>query len=384
MQALGVLRVAVGVEALQFELGLRDHRRVEQLAQLGATEQFGEQRRIERQRGGAALGQRRVALVHEGGDVAEQQRAGERRRRLGLDLDQAHLARRDVGGQRGQGGKVVDVLQHLAHRLEDDREARVLARHLEQLRAALPLLPERRAAAGVVARQQQGARRRLAETRREQRRAADLEGDQLLRARPARTGTGRRPAARRRSRAAAPRSRRRPPSPSRRRRAARGCAPRPRAPTARAPGCRTGSAARAASRPARRGSAPPPASCRSERCPWPASARARTASGCRPPTGRARPRRSRSSSAASPAAQLAGERSDRLAELGGPPEPVALPERHAPRLPERGRDEHAIRGDLLDAPRGRPEREHVADPRLVDHLLVELADAAGAVRRCRR
>ena len=80
----------------------------------------------------------------------------------------------------GEGGQVVDVLQHLAHRLEDDREARVLARHLEQLRAALALLPERRAASGVVARQQQGARRRLAEARREQRRAADLEGDQLF------------------------------------------------------------------------------------------------------------------------------------------------------------------------------------------------------------
>jgi hypothetical protein len=40
-------------------------------------------------------------------------------------------------------------------------------------------------------------------------------------------------------------------------------------------------------------------------------------------------------------------------------------------------------GDVLDPPRRRAEREHVADPRLVDHLLVELADPAtgpGAAR----
>ena len=33
-------------------------------------------------------------------------------------------------------------------------------------------------------------------------------------------------------------------------------------------------------------------------------------------------------------------------------------------------------GDVLDPPAGRAEREHVTDPRLVDHLLVELADPA--------
>ena len=42
----------------------------------------------------------------------------------------------------------------------------------------------------------------------------------------------------------------------------------------------------------------------------------------------------------------------------------------------RGRgDGHAVVADLLDAPRRRAEHERVAGPALVDHLLVELADA---------
>ena len=38
-------------------------------------------------------------------------------------------------------------------------------------------------------------------------------------------------------------------------------------------------------------------------------------------------------------------------------------------------------GDVLDPPGRRAEREDVADPRLVDHLLVELADPRARVRR---
>ena len=43
-------------------------------------------------------------------------------------------------------------------------------------------------------------------------------------------------------------------------------------------------------------------------------------------------------------------------------------------MPGRRRDQHPVVGDVLDPPAGRAEREDVADPRLVDHLLVELAD----------
>src|SRR6185369_8443138 len=79
----------------------------------------------------------------------------------------------------------------------------------------------------------------------------------------------------------------------------------------------------------------------------------------------------------------AGERADRLPELPRPAEPVALPERHGAGNTRRGRDDHAIAGDLLDPPRRRAEQEDLARAGLVDHLLVELADAA-AVRQVDR
>ena len=89
------------------------------------------------------------------------------------------MPRLDVAHQRDQARHVEDVLQALAHRLEDDREDAVFAGHREQLGGPLPLLPQRRAAAGVAARQQQRARRALAEPGGEQRRPADLRGSQV-------------------------------------------------------------------------------------------------------------------------------------------------------------------------------------------------------------
>ena len=71
---------------------------------------------------------------------------------------------------------------------------------------------------------------------------------------------------------------------------------------------------------------------------------------------------------------LAQERAERAAELDRAARRVALPERHPADLAGRRGDQHPVVGDVLDAPGRRAEQEHVADPRLVDHLLVELAD----------
>src|SRR4029079_15696135 len=73
---------------------------------------------------------------------------------------------------------------------------------------------------------------------------------------------------------------------------------------------------------------------------------------------------------------FAGEGPDRGAELLRAADAVALPERHRARGARGGRHDHAVAGDLLDAPGGGAEQEGLARPRLVDHLLVELADAA--------
>ena len=53
-----------------------------------------------------------------------------------------------------------------------------------------------------------------------------------------------------------------------------------------------------------------------------------------------------------------------------------------PGCPKAGSDVDAVVGDLDDAPARRAEREDVVDARLVDHLLVELADA-GVLRLAR-
>ena len=96
---------------------------------------------------------------------------------------------------------------------------------------------------------------------------------------------------------------------------------------------------------------------------------------------RRRARRGRRRAAAPPAlraveaAQLAHDAAERAAELERPARAVALPERRLGGLARRGRDDDAVDGDLLDAPRRRAEHEALADAALVHHLLVELADA---------
>jgi hypothetical protein len=70
--------LSIGCEPLQLRLGLDEHLWVEQLAEFRTPQEFSEQRRIQAQGGGTPFSERRVALVHERGDVSEEQRAGKR------------------------------------------------------------------------------------------------------------------------------------------------------------------------------------------------------------------------------------------------------------------------------------------------------------------
>ena len=108
---------------------------------LGAAQQLGEQAGVEGERLGPPLGQRRVALVEELADVAEQQRLREGGGGLRLHVHDPHPAGADVAHQLDQAGHVVDVLQHLAGGLQRDGEAGELAGHREQLCGALPFEP---------------------------------------------------------------------------------------------------------------------------------------------------------------------------------------------------------------------------------------------------
>src|SRR5438874_3571296 len=124
---IGTLR-----QRTQRRLDLRERVDVDQLAQLLLPEQLAQELAIERQRLRTPLRGRRVVLVHIGRDVVEEERRGERRRRRRLDVDEIELARAQAVQQAFQRRQVEDVLQALAIRLEHDREARVLARDLQQ------------------------------------------------------------------------------------------------------------------------------------------------------------------------------------------------------------------------------------------------------------
>ncbi|PQM45728.1 hypothetical protein C1Y40_04115 [Mycobacterium talmoniae] len=84
---------------------------------------------------------------------------------------------------------------------------------------------------------------------------------------------------------------------------------------------------------------------------------------------------------ATQAGQLPGERADRGAQLGGPPDVVAAPERQPGRLAGGGDHQHPVVGDLGDPPAGRPQRDDIAGTRLVDHLFVEFPDPGRFFRR---
>src|SRR5262249_6460521 len=71
--------------------------------------------------------------------------------------------------------------------------------------------------------------------------------------------------------------------------------------------------------------------------------------------------------------------SDGGAELVRAADALALPERNGARDARRGRDEHAVARDLLDAPGRGAAQERLARARLVDHLLVDLPDAAATL-----
>ena len=373
---LRALHPAFGGEALQLELGLLDDARVEQLAQFGAAEQLGEKGRVERQGGGPALGEGRVALVHEGRDVAEEHRPRERRGLLGLGLDDADVPGLDLLGQGGERGKVVDVLQHLTHGLEHDREARVLDRDREQLRSALALLPEGRTLSGVVTGEQEGPGGALPEPRGEQRGSADLLGDDLgefIRVEEEQLDAGRFAVGVGDAGDDAVIARHRGALHPVALADARGDGEGPRGVDGHAIGRVEDDApvAELVAEPlddegavgghvpgrlllvvdegdevVRRelveAADPHPGVCLSD-------------------GGRG---------------DLTGELADRAAELGGAAEAVALPERHPPGLPVGGGDEHPVVRDVLDAPARGSEGEDVADSGLVDHLLVELADTA--------
>ena len=365
---------------LQRPLDLLDRVAVEQLAQLLLAEQLAQQVAVERERLRAALRRRRVVLVHVGRDVVEEERGREGRGRDGLDLDEIELARLQAVEDPAQRGQVEDVLQALAIGLEHDRERAVLARDLEEALRLQALLPERRALARPAARDQERARGVLAEAGAEERRLAHLLHDELLdlvRAdeqvghgrRRVRVGEMERDAVVRPDRLhldpeAVPQPR------GERHRPRRVHAAAERRQDADAPVADLVAEALDDDRAVGRHDARRRLLLaeEDEEVASPRARRGGSRSAARRPPSRRRARRACATRAPifSPSSY-------------GRPTPSPFQNGTAPGTPGARRDEHPVARDLLDPPGRGAEQEGLALPSLVDHLLVELADAAAAV-----
>ena len=73
--------------------------------------------------------------------VLEKHGAGKRRRPLGLHLRQADAPRGNIPMQLKKRRNIVYILQTLAGGFQQNRELGVFARHIQQLRRTLALLP---------------------------------------------------------------------------------------------------------------------------------------------------------------------------------------------------------------------------------------------------
>ncbi len=412
-QVLGVAGLAIGRERLQLGLRALDRGRVEQVGELRralVAEELRQQGGVERERGRAALGEGRVAVVQELCGVPEQQRLRERRGRRRRDLDEPHATRGEVGHEVAQRGDVEVVLQALARGLEHDREFGELGRDREQLRGPLTLLPQRLAPVRAASRQQQGARGRLPEAGGEHDRRAELVAhgvehlvgvDQEILGRDA--GVPGRHAVRRGA-AGLPAGPRPPEVPS----DVPGVGQPQHDPVVGVHRCDVEPVPLTQPRPDHE--RPRRVHARAERrvdhhapvaelvaealdddgavVGQPARRLALLGEvrgevvgrpGVEPGVAQARAPEHRVG--AQRHVRLPDERPDRAAELGGPPGGVALPEREPAGQAGCGRHEHPVGRDVLDAPRGRAKGERVAHAGLVDHLLVELAHALAPARR---
>src|SRR5205807_3201589 len=166
-------------QTLQLQLQRLDRARIEQLAKFLGAEELGQQLFVQRQRLRPPFRQRRIALVHVLADVVEDQCRREGRGALGVDHDRPDLPGANRAHQVAQAVHVEDVAQALPVGLDQDRNLGVLAGDLQQVVAALALLPEWGALTRTASRQQQRARCVLAESRGEERRRVQLRRDQL-------------------------------------------------------------------------------------------------------------------------------------------------------------------------------------------------------------
>ena len=133
-------------QRLQLLFHLGDGIGVEQLAQVGIAQQIAQLLLIDGEGLGAALGQRRVAVVDVVGHVAEEQRRRKGRGCASVGDMHAHVARGDGAQHLEQRRHIEDIAHALAIRLQQHGKRRIARGDREQVVGSLALLPQRGAA----------------------------------------------------------------------------------------------------------------------------------------------------------------------------------------------------------------------------------------------
>ncbi len=181
VEAIGVPRTLVFAQKLELRFDFRNSDRIEQLAQVCFPEQVGKLGLIDRERSGAAFGQRSIPVVDEVSDVSEEQRRRKGRGFLRVDDVDVNLAIFDRTQNIDQRGHVEGVTQALPVGFEQHGERRVARGDRKQICRSFALLPEWGADLRAASREQQGARRGFAKFRGEERGRAKLMDHQILR-----------------------------------------------------------------------------------------------------------------------------------------------------------------------------------------------------------
>ena len=127
--------------ALKTLLNLKNHLRIQQIAQLSGTQQLRQKRRIQCQGGSAAFGGGRIRIVNMLRHVLKKHGAGKRRRPLGLHLRQADAPRGNIPMQLKKRRNIIYILQAFAGGFQQNWELGVFARNIQQLGRTLALLP---------------------------------------------------------------------------------------------------------------------------------------------------------------------------------------------------------------------------------------------------
>ena len=165
-------------QPLQFGLDFGKDAFVKDLPDASVSDEGGDGLRVEGEQMGSPLGARKVLLVEERAGVPEEQRAREGRRRRRLRLDDANGSGFDALHEAGERGKVVNVLEAFPRGLDGHGKVAELPGRLQELAGSEPLEPQRRPAPGARRRRQQSPGRAFAEACGEKGGAADLARDE--------------------------------------------------------------------------------------------------------------------------------------------------------------------------------------------------------------